>query len=235
MPPFEECQGCVAQPFCKAFSGEVELQLKTWCRPKHRLDLALKLTEIPKKYLNANRYNFKADADNQHVLDEITPYLDDIVNTVDEGKNFFFYGHKPGTGKTYAGVTLLNEYVYKTSQAHFDFENPLALYVSYDELAHDMKFGQLDEMVQHRFEIQRNVPLLMIDDIGVVAMSDTVRDQTSRLINSRLNAGLSTIVTTNYTIQELNDNSKLGPRIVSRLMDDTLGIEITGKDRRKFK
>ncbi|WP_426455479.1 ATP-binding protein (plasmid) [Paenibacillus sp. S-38] len=233
--PFQECQGCVATPFCKAYSGEAKLSLLTWCRPKLRLDRALDLAEIPKKYRNANMYNFQVDPYNSHIFDEVKPYLDDIEATVATGKNFFFYGHKTGTGKTYTAMCLLNQFIYKTCQTVFDFENPLALYVVYSDLAHDMKFGQFDDQVQARFDTLRKVPLLLLDDIGTGNMTDTVRDHTFRLINSRVNDGLSTIVTTNYTTKELDQDQKLGSRTVSRLFEDAVGLELVGKDRRKLR
>lgn len=235
-PPYKECEKCLAQPFCKRFSGEVETPTyPEWCNPKFRLDKALKLAEIPKKYLKANFYNYEVDDDNRYIYEGLSEYVQNIVEEVEEnGTNFFFWNSGAGTGKTYNAAMLLNQYIYKTCMTgKFDFENPLALFVSYSDLMDDLRYRRDDEIVQKRVSTIKNVPLLLLDDVGAGTTSKFTAEQTYLIVNERFNEGRSTIFTSNFDSKALSHEEVLGRRTVSRLMSDCVGIQVEGRDRRK--
>jgi DNA replication protein DnaC len=230
---FPECKTCVATPFCPAYAGKVTLQHKNWCSGNIRLNEALKLSEIPLRYHFANIHNFIKDTDNLEIHEELRLIVQDILTIVDKGTNFFLNGGKPGTGKTYVASCLLNHFLYKTCMKRFNFEHPLPLFVVFPDLVEMLRYQRDDEETQDRIDLIREVPFLLLDDIGAGTMTDFVREQTFRIINYRLNKKLSTIVTSNFSIKQLSTEDKLGPRIVSRLMDSAIGMELSGKDRRK--
>ena len=80
----------------------------------------------------------------------------------------------------------------------------------------------------------KNKPLVVLDDIGTERPTEFNRDTLAELVESRFNAGLATVVTTNLhqrggpgSLQE-----HLGPRAYSRLVESTAELIVTGQDRR---
>lgn len=232
---YQECQGCVATPFCKLYSGESESRHKDWCRAKFRLDKAIGLAGIPSRYMQANIYNFNVDSDNAAVHEAVCNNAENILELVDKGQNFFFYGQRPGSGKTFVATCLLNQYIYKSCMtSRFNFEDPLGMFVDFLDLMDELRYSKDDDDVTQKVESLRNVPLLLLDDLGAGKISDFVREQTLRIINYRLNNGLSTIGTSNFSMKILASDDSLGRRTVSRLMADTIGIEVdSSTDRRR--
>lgn len=81
------------------------------------------------------------------------------------------------------------------------------------------------------------VPVLALDDLGSERPTDWARDELATLVEHRTGGNRPTIVTTNYTADNLaqrlgHDDLLLGQRIVSRLYQDAVVIEIGGADRR---
>lgn len=230
---YEDCRDCRAKIWCRIYSGEVQGSKNPWCSAKYRLNEALKLSRIPKIYLDANIYNYELDEDNKEIFEVVRSAVNNIVSIIDGGTNFFFYGANPGTGKTFNASVLLNHYIYKTClTSRFDFENPLALYIVYADLMDDLRYRRDLDTVQDTLRLVNEVPLLLLDDVGSGTNSDFTRDQTYLIINNRINNGLSTIYTSNLTISELRKPEILGARNTSRIVNNTVGSELHGKDRR---
>lgn len=74
------------------------------------------------------------------------------------------------------------------------------------------------------------VPLLALDDLGVVKASDWVRDRLYTLVNRRYVAGRPIIVTMNEGWEALG--RRLGQRITSRLGGASLEVRFEGEDYR---
>lgn len=231
-PIYEECLSCVATPFCKKYNEQQKVQ-GNHCDAKFLLDRSLRLSKIPKSYLKANIYNYTVDEFNKEIYDKMKDLISDIVNHVDNGVNFLFFGNQTGTGKTYHASLILNHYIYKTCLTDkFDMETPTALFISYPELVNLLRYQRDDENTFELVEIVKRVPLLLLDDIGAGTQSDFVREQTFIILNSRFNESLSTIITSNYTVNQLNQDDVLGKRNVSRILSNVKGIELKGNDRR---
>ena len=231
--PYKECVTCVAKSWCKRFSGESPRPAAPdWCNPHFRLYKALKMTELPRRFRKSNLHNYVTDDDNQGHISRLKPFIQSIVEVVDEGTNFLFHGGKPGTGKTFHASILLNEYIYKTCLTkRFDFEHPLALYVNYAELMDELRYKRNDEDTLNLYlKTIKDVPLLLLDDVGSGTTSPFTVEQTYLLVNYRYNQGLSTITTTNLNKKQLVE--AIGSRSISRLQSDCERFEIGGRDRR---
>lgn len=235
MVPYKDCKNCIATKWCNIYSGKISGSNKGWCSAKFRLKNALELARIPKLYIKANMFYFNQDNDNKPLYEVLLEAVKNIVNIIDEGTNFFFFGSSPGTGKTFGAMVLLNHYIYKTcTTERFDFENPLALYIVHADLMNDLRYRRDLDEVQNILKQVNEVPLLILDDIGSGSSSTFSREQTYLIMNNRINNGLSTVYTSNLTIAELRQPSVIGARNVSRLVANCVGLELKGKDRRLF-
>lgn len=236
--PYPFCGECIARHWCKAYSGEQPLKEdapKDWCTAQYRLDVALKLSRLPKSFINANIHHFKTDADNKELYNLlIKPTVDNIVQIVGNGTNFIFHNENTGTGKTYSACTVLNHFIYKTCLTkRMDFETPLGLFIEYPTLIDDLRYRRDDEDVMDTMEQVRTTPLLLLDDVGAGTMSDYSRQQTYMILNYRMNSGLSTIITSNLGLNQLEKDEYLGKRNMSRILSGALPFSVGGKDRRR--
>lgn len=64
---------------------------------------ALKLSQIPIEYFNANLYHYKRNSDNEAVYERLKPHLENIVASIDKGTNFFFYGVQQVQARRFMG------------------------------------------------------------------------------------------------------------------------------------
>jgi DNA replication protein DnaC len=214
-------------------TGEIKSFDLESCRPKVYLDKALQLSLIPEEYKDANLYNAIIDKHNRDLFDDLKPIIVDIVNEVGKGSNFIFNSPHSGTGKTYLGSVILNHFIYKASQRKdiFNYEDPVGMFIDFAELMDSLRYSEDD--LQDSFDQMKNVPLLLLDDIGSCTMTDFVREQMFLIVNYRCNHRLSTIVTSNYTVSQWQDEKLFGKRISSRLTKNACIIEDFGViDRR---
>jgi DNA replication protein DnaC len=117
-----------------------------------------------------------------------------------------------GCGKTHLAAAIAN---YRESQGF-----PVLFVVVPDLLDHLRATFSPDSTVTYdqRFEELRTAPLLILDDLGTQAATPWVREKLYQLFNHRYNAALPTVITT------ADDESKIDPRLLSRLMDRRLVV-----------
>jgi DNA replication protein DnaC len=235
VPYPNECPDCIAKPWCNWYNGKVPFdptKTSTFCSPRYRLTKALELSRIPREYIKANLFRYKVDDDNREAYEQvIKPAVENIVSEIDSGYNYVFYNQGSGTGKTFAGVTLLNHYIYKTcATKRFDFETPLGLFVEYPTLIDDLRYRRDEGEVVELVEQIRNTPFLMLDDVGAGTISDFALEQTYLLINHRYNNRLATVYTTNFGLDQLK--KVMTARIFSRMMSNAAVASLGGRDRR---
>ena len=86
---------------------------------------------------------------------------------------------------------------------------------------------------QEYYEALNKFLLLIIDDLAVERKSEYMSQIVQAVINTRYNAGLPLIITTNLTGEELQSPSDMVyKRIFSRLYEMCIPVKVEGKDRR---
>jgi DNA replication protein DnaC len=93
--------------------------------------------------------------------------------------------------------------------------------------AYDQGFAEEGVLAEYA-----KVRLLVLDDLGSGALTDFERRYTLEVIDRRSNSLLPTIVTTNWTLDEIRE--RMDERIASRLSSFTL-LAFAGRDRRERK
>jgi len=131
-----------------------------------------------------------------------------------------------GCGKTHLAAAIVN-YRYQANK-------PVLFIVVPEFLDHlrstfspesKISFDQL-------FEKVKTAPLLVLDDFGEQTTTPWVREKLYQVINYRYNSRLPMIITTRYSLQEINEN--IESSISSRLMDPKIStpFNITVPDYR---
>lgn len=241
---FPTCPECVVKDWCKLRSGEVKLPpdyMPSFCIGYEKLNRALELAKVPKEYLNANLHNYQVDSDNQEYAELIREVLKNPVGFVKSGTNLALIHQNKGTGKTWTANAVLNEFIYKVCRdpEWFDFENPVGLYVKFGAWANRQRdiytLNDEDFTYQAHKELQhmKEVPLLVLDDIGSGRITPIIRDLIYDVIDYRKEEQKSTIFTSNFPDTVLKQDEMLGEMVVSRMFFNTMVIPLGGRDRRK--
>jgi DNA replication protein DnaC len=116
----------------------------------------------------------------------------------------------PGTGKTHLAAAIANERRASGHTAYFITAPDLLDYLR-SAYAPDSKVSY-DKV----FEAVRTAPLLVLDDLGAHSSTPWAQEKLYQLLNHRYNAALSTVITSNLTLEEQD------PRIRSRVLDAQL-------------
>lgn len=141
---------------------------------------------------------------------------------VAEGKGLYIFG-SAGTGKTHLAAAITN---YVIEEKHRQ-----AVFVNHITLLNRIK--QSFDTGKDIVSWYKQAPLLVLDDIGKSKVTDWTREVIYDLVNYRYENELSTVFTSNYSIQGLQP--MIGPATVSRINEMCFAIEMTGTDRRMEK
>ena len=249
---FENCSTCKGLDFCKnELKGYINLPLVDG----EDITFVYKACHFKQKNLEKNKYKENLDLfDMPKSLKEAKIkdiYTDDVsrtdaikyvVNFLKNYKNgdvkgLYLHGNF-GCGKTYLIAALFNELAKKGDKSAIIYfpEFLRTLKASFQ------KSEEQDVTFSEKYEYIKNIPYLLIDDIGAENVSSWGRDEIlGTLLQYRMNENLSTFFTSNLTIEELENHLATGNnktekvkarRIIERIKCLTNDIEIIGKSRR---
>ncbi len=130
-----------------------------------------------------------------------------------EGWLIFFGGY--GCGKTHLAAAIANQSVEQGEAVLFVVVPDLLDHLRATFSPHSPV--RYDE----RFEQVRNVPLLILDDLGTQSSTQWAQEKLFQILNYRYNARLPTIITSNHSLEEID------LRIRSRMVDPSLAVIVT--------
>lgn len=176
---------------------------------------------ISKKLSRVNVHTFLVRPGHEH----IRPALDKYIRDLSKGKRYgFFIFGKSGVGKSYAAAYIINtvRHARIMTSAMINFSRTLsALRATFsDEYEHRLLLNVLFD-----------TPLLAIDDLGMeqrVSENPELSWAVSKfyeIIDYRRDEELPTVITSNKTIDQLQD--RLGSAIMKRIEDLTLRLDIS--------
>lgn len=144
-------------------------------------------------------------------------------------KNLFFYG-STGLGKTFLSACIARE----ISEGGFSvvYDTAGVIFSRFEE----QKFSRDLEDVREAKDLTRKYlrcDLLILDDLGSELTTPFVQSALYQLINTRLIEGRSTIVSSNFTMENLRQ--RYTPQIISRLEGEYETLPFFGKDIRLLK
>lgn len=179
---------------------------------------------IPPLFQNCSFDNFESPNEKaKKALKACKDFTDSIING-DNPKGIFLSGPF-GCGKSHLGAaTLIALANAKVEGLQFVFVPEL--------LAQIMRTYNTDDNRDYIKEAAMN-NVICLDDIGAERISAWSRDQLSLLVNERYAHQRPTIMTTNASMEELEN--RLGGAIISRIWEMTKGFVMSGPDYRKSK
>jgi primosomal protein DnaI len=150
-------------------------------------------------------------------------------------KGMFLYGSM-GSGKTYAMCAIANELAKRGISCAV---------VYFPELIAEIKasFNKETDGGGDTVEKLKNVPILMLDDIGSESVTSWMRDEVlGRILNHRMNHELPTFFTSNFNFEQLQSHYEQtnrneyepvkAARILERIKAMAVPVELVGKNYR---
>lgn len=157
-----------------------------------------------------------------------------------------------GTGKTHLILATIREHlarystkycpyrlkhdegyrVYHPSMELFDKNNGrTAAYINVIVMLQDIRQSYQESRPPLLAEKAKRVDLLCLDDAAAERVTDWTQERMLEVIDWRYSRNLITCFTSNLNAADLE--AKLGSRIMSRILEMTAGIPVTGQDHRR--
>lgn len=171
-----------------------------------------------------------ADGTDRDKFVQLKEIEDNIENFVKEGKNLYIHSNTPGNGKSAWSIRMIQAYINKIW-----FKSPIeckALFINIPDFFLQLKSNLYNDNEELN-EIKENLlkaDLVVWDEIGTKMLTDFEHEHLLSMINNRINHGKSNIYTSNLNPQELKE--KIGDRLYSRVVNNSIDIEFHGKDKR---
>lgn len=140
--------------------------------------------------------------------------------------SLFLFG-KTGTGKTHISLSIAKEISGKGFTVAY---GSLLNYLRKIEKEH---FGRAENNETDTLQVLLNTDLLILDDLGSEFQTNFYESTLYNILNSRINLGLPTIISSNLSSDELQKN--YNDRIISRLFSMFEILMFVGEDVRQIK
>ena len=180
----------------------------------------LKANGIQEKHLLDWRFDV---AENTADIQKARKYVENWQRVKAENLGLLLWGYV-GTGKSFMAACIAN--------ALLEQGVPV-LMTNFSKILNQMGAMYSEERYQYIASFS-NFPLLIIDDLGIERNTEYALEQVYAVIDERYKSGLPLIITTNLTMDELNDPADVAHgRIYSRVLEMCTPIQVLGSDRRK--
>ncbi|MDG9518953.1 ATP-binding protein [Streptococcus pneumoniae] len=153
-------------------------------------------------------------------------YAKSFEQMKEDNVGLLFYGDV-GSGKTYLACAIANELI-ERKQVKVKIMNLSQVINQIQKSAFKLDSNEIIDNLS-------NIPLLILDDLGIERDTSYAREQVYNIINSRYLKGRPTIFTTNLSLEIIqNPNIDLEyQRIYSRILEMTIPVKVTGEDFRR--
>lgn len=199
-----------------------------WNKKVHQL---LVESGVPKKYYVPQKL-VRRQVDEQ-LWDFLEEYRNDVVNKVHSGNNLVITSPIVGNGKTSWAIRLLQRYIAETA-LDGDLGDKGVFCVCSNMLEIFGDFGYFETSIEFFDYLNRlkNCKLLVIDEIGSGRITPVSYNHFYDLINYRVDNGLTTIYTTNYSDERIQE--VLGERLYSRIYHTATVLEFRADNVRGY-
>ena len=217
------------------------------CRIGQRAALRLKRAGIPTRYEHCLLEDYDTKFPGAHrslgkALLLARGFVKDYPLEKKAGKGLLLTG-MIGVGKTHLAVGILRSLIVEHGAS--------GLFYDYRDLLKKVQNSFNPQVRETESEILRPVfeaDVLVLDELGAAKPTDWVWDMVAHILNTRYNDKRTTIITTNYvnqesllakadgTAREETLGDRIGDRMLSRLQEMCVVVEMHGVDfRKKFR
>lgn len=203
---------------------------KCECKGKSNVEHRRERALLPPQYLKVkasdfdwNIYSVHGNIDTSAQKRIVNLFITQFAEYEKAGKGIFLYSKAKGSGKTMLSCIIANELIARLSLS-VKFISVIDLL---ELVKKNYKGGDYNEDIESFFKTR----LLILDDIGTEHKTEHTDMVLYRLINERSNNNLTTIFTSNLSIDQL----KLDERTVDRINKMAISVDLPNICVRKIK
>jgi DNA replication protein DnaC len=105
---------------------------------------------------------------------------------------------------------------------------------NFAEIINDLQSGGFSLDKNKYIDSITNVPLLILDDLGIERDTSYAKEQVYNVINARYQKQKPTIITTNLSFETIENTKEMEyQRIYSRIIEMCIPVVVVGQDYRK--
>ncbi|MFT9848289.1 primosomal protein DnaI [Aneurinibacillus sp. REN35] len=202
-------------------------------RQQKEREKLIRTHHIPKEILSASFADLDMDAERVKSIRGLLQFCKDVNPGEPGTKGLYLYGPF-GVGKSY----LMGAAAKKLAERGI-----ASLMVYTPDFFREIKDALGDNTVQEKINVLKEVPVLILDDIGAESLSPWARDEIlGAILQYRVSENLPVLYTSNYTYEELQEHlaysQKAGieqlkaMRVMERIRYYTQAYEVNGMNRR---
>lgn len=215
--------GCKACADAAAAQAQAAVQEHTADKQRDKISALLKQSAVPKRFIGKSFDTYQADTPEQkRALALCQRYAANFERSLATGHGLVLAG-KPGTGKSHLACAILQHIM----PAH------IGAYVTVMDLIRRLRAGWGGRTGDGEADVLdqlANLPLLVIDELGVQFNSDGERVHLHDVLDRRYREQKPTILLTNFEDAELI--ACIGERVYDRLTETATRIEFSWKSHR---
>lgn len=228
------CETCPARFICRQHGIRCGSDCPLWIEMRYQLALSC----IPKRH---QKFQIEELKDNTIKVELLRNYGKEIIQNVDvEHLGLYLYGNT-GSGKTTALCAIGMSYIAEASKQAVNKgtrTKQMVQFINMADLLDGIKRGFDDpieaEVWSRRLRAAKTAKLLLLDDIGAEKPSEWARERLTDLINYRYDNELTTLISSNLSLKQLQERIDPVGRITSRIKGMAAPVEYRGKDRREI-
>lgn len=177
------------------------------CKGKRRIN---DQTGVPPEYCSADlsKFNFGAYKNKMDKFQKIVMnFVNEFSKWEKRGKGLYLWSKTPGSGKTFLACCLARSLMIK-----YDLQTRFITAPGYiDMVGEKFKRARGEE---DQTKVFHECDVLVLDDIGAQSGGEWQRQEIFQLVNGRMEAGKTTIYTSNMSTNNLNVDSRTVDRII---------------------
>lgn len=214
-PLKSKCSKCGGSHYILSYDQEGRpIATPCECLGKEIAESKLRFADIPEMYSDSDFESFKDvyykdKKEIRFILAVCRNYVDNYGKKRSEGEGLYFYSQTKGSGKTMLTTAIAHELQKKDVTVKFSTSPTIIREIkkTWEEK------GQGESKLLHDLAA---VEVLIIDDFGTEKVADWINEKFFQIINERYVTKKPTIISSNYSVDELVYDERIGNRLKER-------------------
>lgn len=181
-------------------------------------------------HFSLSYYQGKTDSNGTDCYQKMSENLDYCKGYAEKfsrnSPSLFLLG-KTGVGKTHISLSIAKEIT------EHGFTAAYGSILNYLRIIEKEHFGRAEDSSADTMQVLINTDLLILDDLGSEFQTGFYESALYNIINSRINLGLPTIISSNLSVPELQ--KRYNDRVISRIFGVYTMLMFVGEDVRQIK